>query len=55
MKIGDMVICEAHPVACKIGAILPLSNGEPNIYVEYNFLGNIHFDWLHIWEIQQVV
>ena len=55
IAVGQTILCEAHPVPCKIGAILPQSKGEPNIYVEYDFWGKKLFDWLHIWEIQQVV
>ena len=55
MKVGDTVVCEVHPVPCVIGAIYPEFYGKPNIYVEYDFLGKKLFDWLHKWEIKQLV
>lgn len=56
IAVGNTVLCEAHPVPCIIGAIVPIQvKGEPNIYVEYNISGNKVFDWLHKWEIQKVL
>lgn len=55
LGVGDRILCEVHPVPCVVGAILPQSNGEANIYVEYDFLGKKLFDWLHKWEVKKVI